>query len=117
MITVTCKCGQTLRAEDGLAGKQVTCVLCGESLLIPLTGPDGNGAVRQGDDREGPTIDMLAGLYVYLEGEEDLTIRPRQAPGSPAPAALPGEEQPTPDELAGIYVCVEGEENVGLPDK
>src|SRR5262249_8714776 len=57
----------------------------------------------------GPTREMLAGVYVRVEAEEDLTLRPCQPP---QPAASNGEERPTVDQLAGVYVCVEGPEDL-----
>lgn len=57
-----------------------------------------------------PTPELLAGIYVLVEGEEDVTSRPRCVP-------LPAEADakpivPTKEELAGHYLLVEGVEDL-----
>src|SRR5262245_60218452 len=59
--------------------------------------------------REGPTPEMLAGIYPCVEAEEDLSVRPCQLP---QPAAVNGAERPTQDQLAGVYLRVEGPEDL-----
>src|SRR5262249_27987406 len=59
--------------------------------------------------QEGPAPEMLAGVYLYVEAEEDLTVRPCQPP---QPAADNGAERPTQDQLAGVYLRVEGPEDL-----
>ncbi len=34
-IVVTCRCGQKFAAQEHLAGKQVSCPICGQSILVP----------------------------------------------------------------------------------
>jgi hypothetical protein len=41
--------------------------------------------------------EMLAGVSVRIEAEEDLTLRPYQAPQPAVPLAANGVTQPTPD--------------------
>lgn len=56
--------------------------------------------------------EMLAGVSVRIEAEEDLTIRPYQVPQPPILPATNGAAEPTPDHLAGIYLSVEAAENL-----
>jgi hypothetical protein len=58
-----------------------------------------------------PTPEDLAGVTVYIEGEEKVffdptTEQPKQDPGP----------RPTIEDLAGITIRIEGEEEVFLPD-
>jgi hypothetical protein len=64
-----------------------------------------------------PTPEALAGRYVLIEAEEDLSETPCVIPGQkPAPPCTDAGA-PTPDTLAGVYLHVEGEEDltVGPP--
>ena len=61
---------------------------------------------------EVPTSEMLAGLSVRVEAEEDLTVRPCWPPQPPVCPAASGGEQPTTDQLAGVYLQVEGPEDL-----
>jgi hypothetical protein len=56
---------------------------------------------------------MLAGVYLCVEAEEDLTLRPYQ-PGTPTAAAGRRGALPTTDQLAGVYLCVEGPEDLTI---
>jgi predicted DNA repair protein MutK len=59
---------------------------------------------------ERPTTDQLAGVYLYIEGEEKVTPPPNNGD---AVVETPAEfRRPTTDQLAGIYLCIEGEEKV-----
>jgi hypothetical protein len=58
------------------------------------------------------TPEMLAGLSVRVEAEEDLTVRPCQPPQPPAGPAANDTEQPTSDQLAGVYLHVEAPEDL-----
>jgi hypothetical protein len=60
----------------------------------------------------GPTPEMLAGVYLEVEAEEDLTIRPCQLPET-FPESIPnGMERPSTDQLAGLYLHVEAPEDL-----
>jgi hypothetical protein len=61
---------------------------------------------------EAATTEMLAGIYVRVEAEEDLTVRPYQPPQTPTHSAANGAERPTADQLAGVYVPVEAPEDL-----
>ena len=58
------------------------------------------------------TPEMLAGVYVRVETEEDLTVRPYQPPQTPPHSTANGAERPTVDQLAGIYLHVEAPEDL-----
>ena len=58
------------------------------------------------------TPEMLAGVYVRVEAEEDLTVRPYQPPRTPTHSTANGAERPTADQLAGVYVHVEAPEDM-----
>ena len=60
----------------------------------------------------GITPEMLAGVTVRIEAEEDFTIRPCQAPQTAANAAANGTGRPMTDQLAGVYVQVEAYEDL-----
>jgi hypothetical protein len=62
----------------------------------------------------GPTPEMLAGVYLCIESEEDLTLRPYQQPQPNAAALGITAELPTTDHLAGVYLCVEGPEDLAV---
>ena len=56
-----------------------------------------------------PTPEMLAGRYVEIAAEEDLTVQPYQPPQaveSTAPA------RPASDQLAGVSIVIEGDEDL-----
>jgi hypothetical protein len=56
----------------------------------------------------------LAGVPVRVEADEDLTVRPVQAPQPlPAPAGN-GDGHPGTDQLAGVYIEVEGPEDLAV---
>ncbi len=57
-----------------------------------------------------PTPEMLAGVNVLVEAEEDLTVVPCRAPKPPAPGAA--ETVPTTEDLAGHNILVEGHEDL-----
>jgi hypothetical protein len=57
-------------------------------------------------------MNTFAVVNVCLEGEEDLTVRPRQVPGRLAGPDSGAATPPTLDALAGIYVYVEAEEDL-----
>jgi hypothetical protein len=59
-----------------------------------------------------PTPEMLSGISVRIEAEEDLTVRTRQPPQPQANSANNGTDQPGTDQLAGIYVLVEAPEDL-----
>lgn len=61
---------------------------------------------------EEPTPMMLAGLYVRIEGAEDLTIRHYQSAQTPLGPAPNDAVQPTADQLAGVYCQVEAPEDL-----
>ncbi len=58
------------------------------------------------------TPEMLAGVYVQVEAEEDLTVRPYQPPQTPSHSVAHGAERPTADQLAGVYFHVEASEDL-----
>jgi len=58
------------------------------------------------------TPEMLAGITVRVEAEEDLTVRPYQPPQTPTHSAANGAERPTAEQLAGVYVLVEAPEDL-----
>ena len=62
----------------------------------------------------GPTPEMLAGVYLCVEAEEDFTVRPYQSGAPSAATAGHRGKLPTPDQLAGVYLCVEGPEDLGV---
>jgi hypothetical protein len=59
-----------------------------------------------------PTPEMLAGIYFRMEGEEDFTVRPCQAPQTPVDSATNGAGGPTTEQLAGVYLQVEAAEDL-----
>jgi hypothetical protein len=65
----------------------------------------------------GPTTEALAGRYVLIETEEDLSETPCAIPGQKPVPTCTDARGPTPDDLAGVYLQVEGEEDltVGPP--
>jgi hypothetical protein len=60
------------------------------------------------------TPEMLAGVTVRVEAEEDLTLRPYQPPQTPTPLIANGAERPTADQLAGVYFHVEAPEDLSV---
>jgi hypothetical protein len=58
-----------------------------------------------------PTPEMLAGVYLCVEAEEDLSVRPYQQAEPSGAAPGQGPESPTTERLAGVYLCVEGQED------
>jgi len=59
-----------------------------------------------------PTPERLAGVYLEVAAEEDLTVRPYQAPQPPAASTANGPEPVTADQLAGVYLHVEAPEDL-----
>lgn len=58
------------------------------------------------------TPEMLAGVTVRVEAEEDLTVRPYQHPQTPTLSTANGAERPTADQLAGVYLHIEAPEDL-----
>jgi hypothetical protein len=58
------------------------------------------------------TPEMLAGIPVRVEADEDLTVRHSQGPQTPAESTANGAGRPTTDQLAGVYVEVEAPEDL-----
>jgi hypothetical protein len=56
--------------------------------------------------------DLLAGISVRIEAEEDLTVRRCQSPQLPREPPANGTEPPSTDQLAGIYLEVEAPEDL-----
>ena len=56
---------------------------------------------------KGPTKIMLAGVYLLIDGVEDLAVIPCRA-AEPAPES----KTPTMEALAGNYILVEGPEDL-----
>jgi hypothetical protein len=61
---------------------------------------------------EAATSEMLAGVYIRVEAEEDLTVRPYQPPQMPVHSTANGAERPTVEQLAGVYVHVAAREDL-----
>jgi hypothetical protein len=57
-----------------------------------------------------PTPEMLAGVFLQVEGDEDLSVVPCRPPEQAAPGAETAI--PTTEDLAGHYVLVEGVEDL-----
>jgi len=55
---------------------------------------------------------MLAGVYLEIAAEEDLTVRPYQPPQPAADSTADGPMPPTTDQLAGIYLHIEAPEDL-----
>lgn len=61
-------------------------------------------------DPKGPTSEMLAGVYIEIAADEDLTVVPCQPPILVTPSVegfVPGVDQ-----LAGRFVSIEGPEDL-----
>lgn len=56
--------------------------------------------------------EMLAGVTVRVEAEEDVTVRPYQPPQTPNHSAANSAERPTADQLAGVYFHIEAPEDL-----
>ena len=72
-------------------------------MILPASGESCSGSV---------TPEMLAGVYVRVEAEEDLTVRPYQSPRSATHSNANGAARPTADQLAGVYLHVEASEDL-----
>jgi hypothetical protein len=59
-----------------------------------------------------PSKDMLAGITIHVEAEEDLTVRPYKK-GDPSAFAVDANP-PTIDQLAGRYVLIEADEDLTI---
>jgi hypothetical protein len=76
--------------------------------------------ILPGRDESSPetvTPEMLAGVTVRVEAEEDLTVRPYQPPQTPTHSAANGAGRPTADELAGVYCHVEAPEDLTVQSR
>ena len=61
---------------------------------------------------QAPTTQMLAGVFVQVEADEDLSVVPCR---SPDPAArIANDVAPTPEQLAGRYLLVEAVEDLSV---
>ncbi len=90
-VVVTCRCGQSFRAIDELAGKQVNCPSCAQPLAIPPLPPATSSAVDDPLDlgnvsgfeqSAAPVHDSLAGAGgtpLHATGPGYLSGLPRQA--------------------------------------
>ena len=61
---------------------------------------------REGPAPERPRLESLDSLYLYVQGEEDLSVRPR-------PSSIPWQPVPPEDgPVSEIYLEIEGEEDL-----
>jgi hypothetical protein len=58
---------------------------------------------------QDPTPSMLAGVFLHVEGHEDLSVRPGC---KPVPSAVVESTAPTVEQLAGSYLLVEAAEDL-----
>src|SRR5262245_54265647 len=96
MIPFTCQCGVKLKALETFAGRQTTCPRCGQGVQIPDLPANSVSTLPPGS-YENPTPEQLGGGYLYIEAEEDLTVRPWQPPRKAAGPAWNGQGCPTPE--------------------
>jgi phage FluMu protein Com len=61
MITVTCVCGQVLRASDAFAGTKVTCPSCRKAVTIPSP-PQPRDAIDEHKTATQPLVDLESTL-------------------------------------------------------
>ncbi len=57
MISVTCVCGQVLRASDAFAGTKVTCPSCRNAVTIPFP-PQSQDATDEHKTSTQPLVDL-----------------------------------------------------------
>jgi hypothetical protein len=67
---------------------------------------------RSGASADHPTPELLAGVYLDIEGPEDHTVRPCRPAAVVAQPLPDGTVPPTTDQLAGVYVEVETAEDL-----
>lgn len=103
MIYFLCKCGLEMKAPDERADQQGRCPRCGQEVIVPPPLPKiGAGAL---------TREILAGVYVEIAAEEDLTVRPSKGPRPTRPALPDGDKLPSPDKMQ-VNVHIEAKEDL-----
>jgi hypothetical protein len=68
--------------------------------------------IPPGRSEETPTPEMLAGVAVEIEAEEDITVRRCQPPQTDQVSGNNGVTLPTVNQLAGVYLDVEAPEDL-----